>query len=66
MRKLRFQLRCVVGESLVETGTYIQGIGELIRDLGGFVLPDYERHPAFSSNSEIDAQVERYTVPAQP
>lgn len=41
------KLRILIAEFLIETG-------ELIRDLGGFVLPDYEQHPAFESNDALD------------
>jgi hypothetical protein len=44
------KLRVILGESLIE-------LGSAIRDLGGFVLPNYERHPAFSSNGDLDATV---------
>jgi hypothetical protein len=44
---MRRKLRFIVGEFLIETG-------EMIRDIGGFILPNYEQHPAFRSNGEID------------
>jgi hypothetical protein len=44
------KLRILVGEFLVETG-------EMIRDIGGFILPDYERHPSFRQNDEIDREL---------
>lgn len=36
----------------------------MIRDLGGFVLPDYESHPAFEQNGH--PREPRHRLPALP
>jgi hypothetical protein len=51
---MRRKLRVLTGEWFIEVGQFIIESGKIVRDFGGFVLPSYERHPAFRSNDDLD------------